>query len=560
MNKMPYSANNDQPNLKEGRRGRPRADAVTTMMMEGSSSPSTIKCKFCMRVFSREKSLQTHIRTHTGEKPYVCDYPGCPRAFTQSGHLKTHQRLHTGERPFKCSAPGCEARFKHANRHCSAHPQTALIRDVWNGIEFGSTTSPSHSVEAMHWLERYKREHMSTPHARKAEKRQKKSLSEDLENSESPKKMKFRKELLEDMESTRELTKSLSPRKKLSDIVNSSRVVKEVPKNIFGHLVFENPEPGSSQTVEEDNKLKEGKFPSESNVTKPEPVKKRWLREACQDSINWEADFVRPIDWGENSNESYEIKYFGSKDNCYNQDISFNQSKCSKVLTLKNDIMIPEQKIDSYSENDTVYAVQNRLQSDVVKINDTVDSITDNNMIEVSNVNQILVKDVLIKDEPPSDKYPELTGDQYAELTSLPENYMKFPKYYIRKNDNEGDTNVKSIQNVYYAYEPKTLIKVQKVDYPGNDTQKLNETRPTVLMHSRKLKTILTLDNGNANLQAQNVGNIPVQGDYIITECDEKGQSTDITNFRVTERVNEHSDLSTALVLMELSKSQNTVH
>lgn len=74
MNKMPYTTNNDQPNLKEGRRGRPRADAVTTMMMEGSSSPSTIKCKFCMRVFSREKSLQTHIRTHTGEL-FLSIYP-----------------------------------------------------------------------------------------------------------------------------------------------------------------------------------------------------------------------------------------------------------------------------------------------------------------------------------------------------------------------------------------------------------------------------------------------------------------------------------------------------
>lgn len=52
--------------IKEGKRGRPRADAVTTMMQEGSSSPSAIKCRFCMRVFPREKSLQTHVRTHTG--------------------------------------------------------------------------------------------------------------------------------------------------------------------------------------------------------------------------------------------------------------------------------------------------------------------------------------------------------------------------------------------------------------------------------------------------------------------------------------------------------------
>ncbi len=46
------------------------------------------------------------MRTHTGEKPYICDYPGCSRAFTQSGQLKTHQRLHAGEKPFVCSAAG----------------------------------------------------------------------------------------------------------------------------------------------------------------------------------------------------------------------------------------------------------------------------------------------------------------------------------------------------------------------------------------------------------------------------------------------------------------------
>lgn len=61
------SPDGEHSGLKEGRRGRPRADAVTTMMMEGSSSPSAIKCRFCQRVFPREKSLQTHVRTHTGK-------------------------------------------------------------------------------------------------------------------------------------------------------------------------------------------------------------------------------------------------------------------------------------------------------------------------------------------------------------------------------------------------------------------------------------------------------------------------------------------------------------
>lgn len=53
---------------ENSRRGRPRSEALTTLMIEGSTSPSAIKCGFCNRVFPREKSLQAHLRTHTGKR------------------------------------------------------------------------------------------------------------------------------------------------------------------------------------------------------------------------------------------------------------------------------------------------------------------------------------------------------------------------------------------------------------------------------------------------------------------------------------------------------------
>ncbi|KAM6965025.1 zinc finger protein 367 [Aplochiton taeniatus] len=111
------------------RRGRPRADTVRELINEGESSASRIRCNICNRVFPREKSLQAHKRTHTGERPYLCDYPDCGKAFVQSGQLKTHQRLHTGEKPFVCSEKGCGNRFTHANRHCSKHPYSRLKRE-----------------------------------------------------------------------------------------------------------------------------------------------------------------------------------------------------------------------------------------------------------------------------------------------------------------------------------------------------------------------------------------------------------------------------------------------
>lgn len=137
----------------ENRRGRPRAEVLNSLIQEGSSSASAIKCHFCFRVFPREKSLQAHLRTHTGERPYACDYPGCTKAFTQSGQLKTHQRLHTGEKPFICSANGCQMRFTHANRHCPDHPYDTLQRSDGFILQMINNTREQ-SNDVLQWFER----------------------------------------------------------------------------------------------------------------------------------------------------------------------------------------------------------------------------------------------------------------------------------------------------------------------------------------------------------------------------------------------------------------------
>ncbi|XP_065596655.1 zinc finger protein 367 [Cyrtonyx montezumae] len=140
--------------LKDGlRRGRPRADTVRELINEGEHSSSRIRCNICNRVFPREKSLQAHKRTHTGERPYLCDYPDCGKAFVQSGQLKTHQRLHTGEKPFVCSENGCLSRFTHANRHCPKHPYARLKREELTDRLNKKQTADNKAVAE--WLEKY---------------------------------------------------------------------------------------------------------------------------------------------------------------------------------------------------------------------------------------------------------------------------------------------------------------------------------------------------------------------------------------------------------------------
>ncbi|CAI2172735.1 3721_t:CDS:2 [Funneliformis geosporum] len=80
-------------------------------------------CTRGQKPFTKRHKMYNHLRTHTGERPFVCAVNGCGKRFSRPDSLTTHVKTHSNHRPYICPYKGCNKAYYHS-RSLRKHEKT----------------------------------------------------------------------------------------------------------------------------------------------------------------------------------------------------------------------------------------------------------------------------------------------------------------------------------------------------------------------------------------------------------------------------------------------------